>query len=404
MDELNADGSVISLLPGETVDNIFDHLYNDIPTLSASSLVCRAWVPSCRYHLFHTVECNSSPDSRRRISHLHDWLLASPNIHPYIQTLNIVGSNGYHNVYVEDVEQVLQCLPFLQNLALRGITICSHDTSTDVSYVSSLGGDARRLRCLVISNCATVHDVVRQPLCRVLGLFTEVDRLAILGSVIGWDPDDAALSRISSPLLELAHRFRVCRELRLRSITAPGEFELMRFLIDHSVRGDPDLGWPLRELWFKPATLQLKDDRVAEAALIHHSRKTLRSIFLDLGRAARNDRQRGNLNQANGSAEYCSALCLGECTRMESLHLQFSPPGSRKPLPRFALEFYISCLAINAEVVKYAPSSVKTITLAFPRQTSEGGKCGDLHPWDSPECSGGWNTMDAALTQLPKLT
>ena len=306
MDELNADGSVISLLPGETVDNIFDHLYDDIPTLSASSLVCRAWVSSCRYHLFHTLKCKSDPDSRRAISHLHKWLLASPDVRPYIHTLKVVRHWGAcSNIYVEDIEEVLQCLPFLQNLSLVEVTIRSHDTSADVSYVSPTGRD-RRLRSLVILRCSTFEDVP-QPLCRILGLFAEVDQLSILGSAIRWDPDDAGiLSRISSPLLELAQRFTVSRQLRLMLVSIPGVLEFLRFLVDHSVHGNPDLrlGWPLRELWLKPDTLQLKDNRVAEAPLIRQYRNTLQSIFLDLTHGVRSDLQHENhlgLPRANGA-------------------------------------------------------------------------------------------------------
>ncbi|TBU24559.1 hypothetical protein BD311DRAFT_610699, partial [Dichomitus squalens] len=40
------------LLPAETIDNIIDYLHDDVTTLAASSLVCRAWLPACRYHLF----------------------------------------------------------------------------------------------------------------------------------------------------------------------------------------------------------------------------------------------------------------------------------------------------------------------------------------------------------------
>ena len=307
MDELNTDGSLICLLPRETVDNIFDHLYNDIPTLSASSLVCRAWIPSCRYHLFYTLNCNAGTDSRGAISHLHEWLLASPEVHPYIQTLNVVRrGGGCRDFYVEDVEQVLHCLPFLRNLTLVEITIRSRDTSADVSYVSSTGRD-RRLRSLVILKCSSSADAP-QPLCRILGLFAEVDRLAILGSVIGWEPNAATvLSRTSSHLLELAHRFRVSRELRIMPNDVPGELELLRFLVDHSVHGDDldlGIGWPIRELWLKPATLQLQDNGAVEAPLIRQSRNTLRSIFLDFTRAVRNDYQlRGDYQgwrRANG--------------------------------------------------------------------------------------------------------
>ncbi|KAI1787093.1 hypothetical protein LXA43DRAFT_867091, partial [Ganoderma leucocontextum] len=75
-------------LPGETIDNIIDHLHNDISALSASSLVCHPWLPSCRYHLFDTVSCNPA-SSNSTLSRLHGWIHASPDIHPYIQTIKV---------------------------------------------------------------------------------------------------------------------------------------------------------------------------------------------------------------------------------------------------------------------------------------------------------------------------
>lgn len=39
-------------VPQELYERIIDHLYEDIPALLACCLVCRAWVPASRYHLF----------------------------------------------------------------------------------------------------------------------------------------------------------------------------------------------------------------------------------------------------------------------------------------------------------------------------------------------------------------
>ncbi|OCH94035.1 hypothetical protein OBBRIDRAFT_723682, partial [Obba rivulosa] len=44
-----------SELPPELTDRIIDFLYGDKYTLAACGLVCRAWVPASRFHLFHSV-------------------------------------------------------------------------------------------------------------------------------------------------------------------------------------------------------------------------------------------------------------------------------------------------------------------------------------------------------------
>jgi hypothetical protein len=42
-------------IPQEIIDQVIDHLYDDWETLRTCALVCRAWVPSSRYHLFGVV-------------------------------------------------------------------------------------------------------------------------------------------------------------------------------------------------------------------------------------------------------------------------------------------------------------------------------------------------------------
>ncbi|KAK7450572.1 hypothetical protein VKT23_012881 [Stygiomarasmius scandens] len=44
----------MAILSQELVDYILDFLHTSVPSLSSSSLVCRAWLPTTRYHLFRT--------------------------------------------------------------------------------------------------------------------------------------------------------------------------------------------------------------------------------------------------------------------------------------------------------------------------------------------------------------
>ncbi|KAK0475616.1 hypothetical protein EDD18DRAFT_1056690, partial [Armillaria luteobubalina] len=44
-----------TMLPVELYNLIIDHLHDSKPSLLACSLVCRAWVPECRFHLFYKV-------------------------------------------------------------------------------------------------------------------------------------------------------------------------------------------------------------------------------------------------------------------------------------------------------------------------------------------------------------
>ncbi len=91
---------------------------------------------------------------------------------------------------------------------------------------------------------------------------------------------------------------------------------------------------------------------------------------------------------------------------MKSVHLQFPAPLLLHLL--FDLNHFVIYLAINTEIVKHTPPSIETITLRFPPYDRSFGleilPLRDLRPWDQQEFSGGWQSMDAALTRLPALT
>src|ERR1700722_1657420 len=46
-------------LPNEIQDRTLDFLHNSKPALKASALVCRAWVPTSRYHLFSRIKLHA---------------------------------------------------------------------------------------------------------------------------------------------------------------------------------------------------------------------------------------------------------------------------------------------------------------------------------------------------------
>jgi hypothetical protein len=60
-------------IPQEMVDEFIGHLYDDRRVLKTCALVCRAWVPSSRYHLFSSLRLSPSSyglSFRRLIGHL----------------------------------------------------------------------------------------------------------------------------------------------------------------------------------------------------------------------------------------------------------------------------------------------------------------------------------------------
>ena len=45
-----------AVFPQELFDTIIDRHFHDRHTLATCSLVCKAWLPASRYHLFHTIK------------------------------------------------------------------------------------------------------------------------------------------------------------------------------------------------------------------------------------------------------------------------------------------------------------------------------------------------------------
>lgn len=71
-------------LPVELSDSVIDHLWDDSGSLAACTLVCRAWLPSARTHLFSTVTLIP-----REWNEHAEELQALHRICPFIRTLKL---------------------------------------------------------------------------------------------------------------------------------------------------------------------------------------------------------------------------------------------------------------------------------------------------------------------------
>ncbi|KAG5638216.1 hypothetical protein H0H81_001217 [Sphagnurus paluster] len=82
----------IPRLPQELVDHIIDHLYDDTLTLNSCSLVCHAWLPTSRLHLFSKISLKVTPAvaPSELCKRLHRLLTSSPYIIPYIRELDVL--------------------------------------------------------------------------------------------------------------------------------------------------------------------------------------------------------------------------------------------------------------------------------------------------------------------------
>ncbi|KAK0188461.1 hypothetical protein F5146DRAFT_1055347 [Armillaria mellea] len=69
------------MLPVELCNLILDHLHDSKPSLFACSLVCRAWIPECRFHLFHNLRlCRDTAGTFFQLFESRHATLASAHI------------------------------------------------------------------------------------------------------------------------------------------------------------------------------------------------------------------------------------------------------------------------------------------------------------------------------------
>ena len=263
--------------PGEVVDNIIDHLHDDSPSLAKSSLVCHAWLPSCRYHLFHTIFCCPTFQAKD-LCHLLDWLLASPDVRPYINTLLFMTPVTHREtpppeVSVEDMGKALSYLPSLRSLCVFRVSLSSSRNPWQDSYVSPIN-NSPNLESLAIMECKTSDDTLN-PLFFFLGLFRRVAALQIQDSTCSYNS-----SMPFAHLLELAQHFHSCRMVLMfatHDSIIPGMEGAICSLFDIL---PPDAKWPLRGINMMSPALIL-DGSVAR--MIEGCKESLEMIWIDIG-------------------------------------------------------------------------------------------------------------------------
>lgn len=90
-------------LPQELVDDILDKLHDEQKTLRSCALVCGAWLPSSRRHLFAKICLKAtSPQTglavpQERCERLYKLLQRTPSIIPYIRELEICEGSPLHH-------------------------------------------------------------------------------------------------------------------------------------------------------------------------------------------------------------------------------------------------------------------------------------------------------------------
>ncbi|CDO70005.1 hypothetical protein BN946_scf184354.g7 [Trametes cinnabarina] len=258
-------------LPPELCDYTIDYLWDDIESLRACSLACRAWLPSSRFHLFRNVRLRHADDVER----FRALLSSAPGIVHCVRKLSF--SADYNGATPEGspreddawVNGVAELLPMLSHVTALGIA---------------------RVRWHALSD---------ETRAAFAGLFKGVRQLFLFE--VSFDASRDVIAFLSG--------FPALEELYFQAVSwkhdSPSPFEDPNTLHEYADAGSMHLSY----LFLDPKS---SPTLVTEWILKHPESQQLRSIQL-CWRELQNTQAVGDLLQASGAS-------------LESLHVEF-PAG-----------------------------------------------------------------------------
>lgn len=106
-------------VPQELLDQVIDHLWNDVKSLAACALTCHAFLSSARTHLFHDQRLTGAKCCAR----FELFLEACPDVTPYIRRLSVTEpmSTAYAQNWVNRIPALVARLERLETLELVGL-------------------------------------------------------------------------------------------------------------------------------------------------------------------------------------------------------------------------------------------------------------------------------------------
>ena len=124
-------------VPVELTDYIIDFLHKDARTLAACALVCRAWTPAARFHLFRAVVLQD----HGFVSSFQRLLGTAPDLGLYVRELTVAKFVTVSSVFLpakpplsvaESIPHVLRQLPHLRALTLAHMDLKGGDGNTNL--------------------------------------------------------------------------------------------------------------------------------------------------------------------------------------------------------------------------------------------------------------------------------
>ncbi|KAI0367122.1 hypothetical protein BV20DRAFT_584549 [Pilatotrama ljubarskyi] len=154
-------------VPGEITDAIIDHLHDSRETLLSCALVCSAWLPSSRHHLFGFL---SSGPEKAALTDLLDFVTSTPHVASHVRHFLLY---GYQGLSLKNIVTLIDALPNVRIVELDKVFL-----SYPLRYEPPLRASVKELSALRIA-ASNVTDLDFNNLFRLLGLFTVMRTLRL---------------------------------------------------------------------------------------------------------------------------------------------------------------------------------------------------------------------------------
>lgn len=184
-------------IPADIVGAIVDILHDDKRTLTACTLVSRAWLHRSHFHLFRSLTYDVKSDGSG-FSPLLDFLQSSPQLANFIRELTLNGltkvvlssykMSPHHEVIsYSALLDILDSLPALSDLELRRVEFLGPQVWTEEEHRRIEVGTTRELSLHRLNLCAIGHParsgidgIITVPeFLRILSLFSSVQELRV---------------------------------------------------------------------------------------------------------------------------------------------------------------------------------------------------------------------------------
>ncbi|KAF5381661.1 hypothetical protein D9615_005624 [Tricholomella constricta] len=144
-------------MPPELIDLIIDHAHADRSLLAACSLVCKAWFPAARYHLFSNTKLNV----QNALSFVHLIESTSSTVSPFVRHID-AKDNCEGGRWVDDLFLNLTSLPYITSISLTSscdaplsqitlFTLCSFDRLVELRLAECEFRDFTEVQQLICS-------------------------------------------------------------------------------------------------------------------------------------------------------------------------------------------------------------------------------------------------------------